>query len=269
MHYYKHHMSDFNQATRHLSRLERSIYRDLIELYYYTEEPLTPDIGRLCRLVVAIDEQESTAVEQVLNEFFTKTPGGWFHPRCDEEIAAYHSSASAKAAAGRASAAAKAARKAEKLGNLQQQHSGCSTDVQQPLDSVEEAWQQNPTNHKPLTNNQEPIKKIAPQATPSPRRRKLPDDFILTDQRANAAMRYWSTKGRDDLNPQEQFEAFIAHHKAHGKAMADWDSAWQTWYTNAVRFSRKGDGGGGGGGGSYTDGFVAMVTDTSWADGIG
>lgn len=86
MNYYPHHIGDFNNATRHLSRVERSVYRDLLELYYDTEKPLVLDIKALCRRILATTEQESTAVEQVLNEFFTETQQGWFHERCNAEI---------------------------------------------------------------------------------------------------------------------------------------------------------------------------------------
>ena len=38
MHYYKHNIKDFNAHTAHLTRLERDIYRQMIERYYLTEE---------------------------------------------------------------------------------------------------------------------------------------------------------------------------------------------------------------------------------------
>lgn len=86
MNYYPHHIGDFNNATRHLTRIERSIYRDLIELYYDTEKPVTRDITSLCRRVLARTDEEAAAVTSVLREFFTETQEGWFHDRCDEEI---------------------------------------------------------------------------------------------------------------------------------------------------------------------------------------
>jgi len=242
---YKHHMGDFNHATRHLTRLEKSIYRDLIELYYDREDPLPLDIEQLCRLVVANTEQESTAVQQVLNEFFTETPGGWFHARCEEEIFAYQSNTSAKAAAGKASAAAREARKAEKLAKLQQKGNTRSTDVQQPFNSVGTEVQQNPTNlnlNPNLNINTESNNTAQAPAAGKPaskqRKTSLPDDFALTDDRLNAAARHWQTKNRTDLNPHDEFENFLNHHQAHGKAMADWDAAWRTWFTNAVKFSK-------------------------------
>ena len=89
MHYYPHHIGDFNAATRHLSRLERSIYRDLIELYYETEAPISIDLDRVARRIVATSPQERAAMVDVLNEFFTPGPEGWSHKRCEEELAKY------------------------------------------------------------------------------------------------------------------------------------------------------------------------------------
>src|SRR5690606_6590546 len=148
------HIGDFNSATRHLTRIERSIYRDLIDLYYDSEQPLLLDIDKLCRLVIARSDEERTAVEQVLNEFFTRNDDGWFHDRCDEEIAKYHGLKQAKSAAGKASAA----RRAEKA---QQQSNTSSTPVEQPIESVNASVQLT-KNQEPRTNNQ--IEKNKPAA---------------------------------------------------------------------------------------------------------
>lgn len=158
MYYYSHHIGDFNNATRHLTRIERSVYRDLLELYYETEQPLALDQAALCRKIIARSNEEVTAVEQVLNEFFTETSTGWFHNRCEEEIEAFKSTVSAKSAAGRASAEKRRQEKEEKLAKLnkettkaQQNKNGCSTDVQHQLDGCT-TDEQLTSNHEPLTN---------------------------------------------------------------------------------------------------------------------
>jgi len=144
MHYYQFNIADFNNATRHLTRLERSIYRDLIDLYYDTEKPLDLDLARLGRRIV-VDEQDLASVEQVLNEFFTKSEHGWVNDRCDADIAAYHAKHEKAVKAGKASAKArKSSNTKPSSGSEDSEHtlSKCSTDVQ-------------PTNnHKPITNNQ-------------------------------------------------------------------------------------------------------------------
>jgi len=171
MKHYPHHIGDFNNATRHLTRMERSVYRDLIDLYYDTEQVLMLDKTDLCRKILARSNEESTAVEQVLNEFFTETPTGWYHERCEAEIAAYHNNTSQKAMAGKASAEAKRLKKLHAL-------NGSSTDVEQPLNHVETDGQQNSTNHQPSTNqpiNQEEGKAPRKRSTPTPAIGK-PDD---------------------------------------------------------------------------------------------
>ncbi len=156
MNYYPHHIGDFNSATRHLTRIERSVYRDLIELYYDTEEALTLDFNALCRLIIARSDEERTAVEQVLNEFFTQTEQGWFHSRCDEEIQKYHANRQAKSAAGKASAARRAQKTAKKpntsASDVEHQFNSEPTHVEQPLNECA-------TNQEPITNNQEPEEK--------------------------------------------------------------------------------------------------------------
>ena len=118
MHHYPHNIGDFDKATRHLTRIERSIYRDLIELYYDTEQILTPEVATICRRVLARTDEELTAVEQVLNEFFIKTPTGWYHQRCEAELDKYRANSSQQAKAGKASAAARALKAKQALDGI-------------------------------------------------------------------------------------------------------------------------------------------------------
>lgn len=154
MKYYPHHIRDFDRATRHLTRIERSIYRDLIELYYDSEQVLALDLAALCRRIIARSDEERTAVEQVLNEFFTKTERGWYHERCEEEIEAYHSNTSQKSAAGKASAAKRASKRQQAINDSATAvPTNVATTVEIPLNG-------NPTNQEPGTRNQEPDKNM-------------------------------------------------------------------------------------------------------------
>lgn len=89
MYYYRHHIGDFNHATRHLTRTERSIYRDLIDIYYDTEKPLPSDLERLAR-VALVAKKEMLALENVLKEFFELTDEGYVNRRCESEIDGYY-----------------------------------------------------------------------------------------------------------------------------------------------------------------------------------
>jgi uncharacterized protein YdaU (DUF1376 family) len=162
--HYPHHIGDFDKATRHLTRVERSIYRDLIELYYDTETVLTLDLPSLCRRILARSNEESTAVEQTLNEFFIKTASGWYHERCEHEIEAFRSGTTQKSLAGKASAAARAKKREEKLQKL----NGVATTVERSLNPVATAGNGTPTNLEPRTYNREPMEELAPPKDSKP-----------------------------------------------------------------------------------------------------
>ena len=161
MHSYQHNIKTFNNATRHLTRVERSLYRDLIELYYDTEQPLpAADFDRLCRRVLANSDEERAALQFVLDEFFELTGDVYTHDFCDEVIEKYHSATTAKAKAGKASAEARKRKAAAKKQARKEQK---STGVKQPLNGRSTDRQQNSTNQKPLTSNQEPLTPHTPQ----------------------------------------------------------------------------------------------------------
>ena len=105
MNFYPHHIGDFNKKTRHLSRVERSIYRDAIDLYYDTEEILTNNIKNLERVLLVCTDEEKEALQCVLGEFFILKPDGYHHNRCDEELLKYQSFKTHQSQAGKASAA--------------------------------------------------------------------------------------------------------------------------------------------------------------------
>lgn len=69
MNYYQHHIGDFNNATRHLSLIERAIYRDLLDMYYDTEKAIdATSIDRLARRLQCTTEEQK-ALKYVLDEF--------------------------------------------------------------------------------------------------------------------------------------------------------------------------------------------------------
>ena len=141
MHYYQFNITDFGHATRHLSIIEKAVYRELLDLYYDKESPLVNDADRLARLICAPDNV--TTVEQVLNEFFTLVDNVWINDKCDEVIAEYKAKLETASKAGKASAKARA--------NKRKASSDVTT-VEQPLN-------EGATNYKPLTNNHKPITK--------------------------------------------------------------------------------------------------------------
>lgn len=160
MNHYPHHIGDFNNATRHLTFVERALYRELLDLYYDTEKPLNSDAEKLARRVLANTPELRAALEQVLDEFFVRTPEGWINARCEREIEKYRAQAEQASRAGKASAAArragkgkgsataKAAAPAAEVGELQQE----TTPVERPLNDRATNQNQN-QNHICSSNN--------------------------------------------------------------------------------------------------------------------
>lgn len=110
MNHYPHHIGDFNSATRHLTFVERALYRELLDLYYDTERPLLADATKLARRVLAHTDEQREALQAVLQEFFVQEDDGWHNARCDREIAAYRERIEQQSRAGRASAEKRAQR---------------------------------------------------------------------------------------------------------------------------------------------------------------
>lgn len=175
MNYYQHHIGDFNNATRHLSLVERAIYRDLLDMYYDTEKPIdASNLERLARRLQCTAEDQTAALKYVLDEFFTLEDGVYINNRCEREIAEYHGKRKQASDAGKASAKKRAEKKQRNSdgGSSNDDHSNSrsSTDVEGQLNenptTVEAALNGNLTdvqptiNHKPLTNNHEPITSI-------------------------------------------------------------------------------------------------------------
>jgi uncharacterized protein YdaU (DUF1376 family) len=131
LHYYQFNIGDYASHTKHLSLIEDAIYRRLLDLYYLHEKPLNADPTVVARLINARGHENK--VDAILREFFTEGGGGWVSARADQEIERFRHKIEVASRAGRVSA--------------QRRMNERSTDVQ-------------PTNnHKPITNNQEPIKK--------------------------------------------------------------------------------------------------------------
>jgi len=150
MNYYPFNISDFGYATRHLSLVEKAVYRELLDLYYDKEKPLENNPEKLAKLICA--PEQVTTVEQMLNEYFELEENVWINSTCDGIIAEYHDKIEKASKAGKASARARANKlKASKdVTTVEQPLNGCSTNqetitnkqkpVTIPYSSIEEAY---------------------------------------------------------------------------------------------------------------------------------
>jgi uncharacterized protein YdaU (DUF1376 family) len=222
MHYYQFNIGDFSLHTNHLTLEEEGVYRRLLDFYYDTELPIPIKTQSVIRRLRLGSYGETVAL--VLEEFFIKQEDGWHNLRADIEIADYHSKVETARANG-------------KKGGRPKKNSGPKTQsviLANPNITQTKAKQELET----VTNKQETGTNSSSPAKAGKRKTSLSPNFILSKKKAELALRYWSGKGRTDLDVREIFEQFTTYCKANGKTYVDWDSAWQTWYVNAVKFER-------------------------------
>lgn len=135
MNYYSFHIGDYRRDTAHLSLLEHGVYRQLLDMYYLSEEKIPEETEVVYRRLCARTDEEKNAVNTVLAEFF-KRDNGWFHARCERDIEQYQVKADR-------------ARKNGKLGGRPHKTNEVISGNQEQTNTK--------ANHKPITNNQEPI----------------------------------------------------------------------------------------------------------------
>lgn len=239
MYYYQHNIGDFDKKTRHLTRIERSVYLDMIHLYYTTEQALPTDVAMICRKVLARTEEERAAVLAILDEFFLETATGWFHDLCEEELAAYRKTKSQASAAGLASAAAKQARRQDAINGksttvvtvVQQPFNGGSTErqrsVNQPITNNQE-----PITNEPGTGNQVGLDKTTTSVKTAGEKQNATGTRLPADWKPNLADIDYCKTERPDLLPSRVasnfYDYWIAIPGAKGRKL-DWSATWRGW----------------------------------------
>lgn len=82
MHYYPHHIGDFQRDTASLSDSDAIAYLRLIWMYYDTESPLPADAKKLAFKIGSNPD----SVQLILDTFFTKEQEVYCHKRCDKVL---------------------------------------------------------------------------------------------------------------------------------------------------------------------------------------
>ena len=103
MHYYPHNIADYRKDTRFLTKLQHWAYRELLDEYYLSEEPITKNEKDLFWRMGATTDEEQEAIRTVLTGFFEEAENGFIHKRCDVEIQIFKKIIEKKSRAGKAS----------------------------------------------------------------------------------------------------------------------------------------------------------------------
>jgi uncharacterized protein YdaU (DUF1376 family) len=82
MHYYQHHIGDFQRDTASLSDSDTMAYLRLIWMYYDTEQPLPADAKKLAFKIGSNPD----SVQMILDTFFIKDEEVYRHKRCDKVL---------------------------------------------------------------------------------------------------------------------------------------------------------------------------------------
>ena len=269
MNYFDHHIGDDAEATEHLSILEYGAYRRMIRKYYASERALPVEIDRVQRLVGARTDEERSAVEAVLREFFELRDGGWHQDRCDEAIAAFQAGAPEREVKKTNEFARQQRHRAERATLFRALHEAGEfptwntpitevramvaklprapvtapvtpitgpvtapvTPVTAPVTAPATACNAPATSTQyPVPRTQSPLPSTQPIADGRKKRQtQLPDDF--TPNEVGTAAAY----GLDFVT---ELDLFKNHHTAKGTVMLDWQAAWRTWCGNARKYAR-------------------------------
>jgi len=161
MHYYKRNLGDYAKKAGRLSMLQHGAYTLLIDACYDREQ--FPTHSEALEWTWASSTAEVEAVEFVLAKFFELVEDGCYVQwRISEELQNYQ----ANAVTNKRIAIDRETNRKEKGTNR-------ANTTDEALTKRQRVEHEPPPNHKPLTNNQEPITKE--------KKAQAPDNFVLPD----------------------------------------------------------------------------------------
>lgn len=212
MHFYNHHIGDFRAGCFNMTRMERALYREMLDIYYDTERPLPDSKDDICKLLGVRDPAEKEMVSEILLLKFEQVEGrGYVHARCEIEIAEYHAKAEVARANGKLGGRPKKTQN-KPSGNPEVTGS-------EPSDNPEITGSQ--ANQKPVTSNHKPKES---------RGIRLPEDWHPTPEDTA-----FCKQNRPDLKPSEVAQRFYDHWIAQPGAKgrkSDWSATWRNWVRN-------------------------------------
>ena len=156
MHYYKFNIGDFDKSTRHLSIIERGLFRDILDLYIKDEKPVTDNLKKLERLLCVKSKAEKEALQNVLDDFFVLTDDGYYSDYCqsilNDTTDRVEASRENGKKGGRPSKQTQSESKADVKQSESQSKPNENLDETQnkPSNNLDESY---PNTHNPLPNN--------------------------------------------------------------------------------------------------------------------
>lgn len=209
MHYYKHHIGDFRAGTSNMTRQERWLYRDMLDVYYDKEQPLPLEPQDVADQIGA-QSDELPLIAKILRLKFNRTETGWVHERCETELDAYRTNAE------------KARENGQKGGRPRKNNPAGYQPVPsgmrlgtglEPAGNPEQTGSQ--ANHKPLTTNHKPIDKVQTNAEPD-------GPAPVVSFEVKAVFEYWQTaRGHEKAKLDEKRKRAIKARLKDGYSAED------------------------------------------------
>lgn len=177
MHYYKFNIGDFDKITRHLSILERGLFRDLLDLYIKNEKPIIADFKKLSRLLCVKSKAEQQALNNVLEDFFVLGEDGYYSEFCHDILTDTLKRTETSAENGKKGGRPSKEKQSQEKASISLDESenkpneNLEKTQQKPSENLKENY---PTTHKPIT--QTPIN---PSTTISKPQANVPAGYVL------------------------------------------------------------------------------------------
>lgn len=193
MHYYQHHIGDFQRDTASLSDSDTLSYLRLLWMYYDTEEPLANDPKKLAFRIGS----NSDAVQMLLEAFFTLDGDVWVQKRCDAEIKAYRA-------------------KSDRARSANEIRWQSKRDLKSDPNQI-------------ATNNQEPITKVEAKPKQS-RGTRLPADWVASEDQI--AFCKTDRPDLNPAAVADRFRDFWIAQPGTKGVKLNWDATWRNWVRN-------------------------------------
>jgi uncharacterized protein YdaU (DUF1376 family) len=208
MHYYKRNLGDYAKKCGRLTMLQHGAYTLLIDSCYDRE--VFPTLEQAIEWTWASTEQEIEAVKFVLSRFFKLSDDGTYvQDRILSELLEYH----AKADTNKRIAI-------ERETKRKQGSTNRAPDVNEP-----------PPNHKPITNNQEPVIDAAPKGTAKAKR--LSSDWQLPKAWGDWTMENMGWEANSVRLEADKFKDFWIAKSGRDATKNDWEATWRNWCRNS------------------------------------
>lgn len=240
MHYYKFNIGDFDKVTRHLSIIERGLFRDLLDLYMKDEKPVASDMKKLERLLCVKSKAERIALQNVLEDFFALTDDGFYSEFCQAVLDDTTERADASRENGKKGGRPPKQAQNQLLANdkpmISEQKAETKLDESQnkPNQNLDETYKKPSNNldesypytHNPLPNTHNPISNEG-EKTQKLKKFVKPTFDELRD--------YFAEQGHP--NAQLQANKFLNYYDSNGwkiknNPMKDWKATVRNWMIN-------------------------------------